>query len=142
MDDESELRIRHRNLPHWRMDGATYYITFRVLEGELSPAERDTILTHIRAGDGKFYELIAVVVMPDHVHVILLPLAGYDLSRIMKGMKGVSSRLVNHLRGRNGNLWQDECWDRILRDDAELQEKILYMLNNPVEAELIGDGWD
>ena len=140
--EEPDLKIKRRNLPHWRLEGSTYFITFRVLEGELSPAERDVVFRHILAGDGKFYELLAVVVMPDHVHVVIRPLGAVDLSRIIKGMKGASSRLINQARGRTGTLWQDESWDRILRDDAELQEKLEYMLENPVRKQLIDDGWN
>ena len=28
-DERGELRIYHRNLPHWRQPGATYFVTFR-----------------------------------------------------------------------------------------------------------------
>src|SRR5436190_14057676 len=72
--EEPELKVRHRNLPHWRLDGSTYFVTFRVLAGELNPEERELVFRHILSGDGKFYELLAVVVIPDHVHVVLRPL--------------------------------------------------------------------
>ena len=136
------LHITRRRLPHWQLPGSTYYITFRLATGELSKLERQIVLSHIRAGDGKFYALIAVMVMPDHVHVILRPLDAFDLARIMKGIKGASARLVNQARGSTGQLWQDESWDRILRDQSELEEKLNYMLNNPVNAKLVKDGWD
>ncbi len=29
-DPEGEFEIRHRNLPHWRQQGATYFVTFRL----------------------------------------------------------------------------------------------------------------
>ena len=46
-------------------------------------------------------------------------------------------------RGTQGsNLWQDESWDRIVRDQAELEEKLNYMVENPVKKELVADGWD
>jgi putative transposase len=141
MPDE-DLKIKRRNLPHWRVPGAAYFVTFRVASGELTRAERDVVFRHIRSGDGRFYRLLAVVVMPDHVHILLEPLTGYDLSRISKGIKGVSAKLINDLRGSRGSVWQDESWDRIMRDDAELQEKLGYMLNNPVKRELVSDGWD
>ena len=79
--------------------------------------------------------------MPDHVHVILSPNNGRKISDIMKGIKGVSSRDINRLRGVRGALWQGESWDRILRDEGEFQEKLKYMLMNPVEEGLTDDPW-
>ena len=68
------------------------------------------------------------------------------MSRVMRGIKGVSANLLNRTRGSSGALWQDESYDRIIRDADELDEKLNYMLNNPVEAGLCTageeyDGW-
>ena len=79
--------------------------------------------------------------MPDHVHLLLQPMPGVSLSRIMKGIKGVSSKRLNDLRGTRGPLWQDESWDRIVRDEEEFIEKLNYMLNNPMKSGLCDDGW-
>jgi hypothetical protein len=49
--------------------------------------------------------------------------------------------MVNESRGARGSLWQDESWDRILRNQDEMEEKLRYMLNNPVEAGLVEDPW-
>jgi REP element-mobilizing transposase RayT len=80
--------------------------------------------------------------MPDHVHLLFKPADGFSLSRIMKGVKGASSKRLNEQRGTRGSLWQDESWDRIIRDEAEFDEKLNYMLNNPVKAGLCEDAWE
>jgi thiamine-phosphate pyrophosphorylase len=136
-----EMKKAMRRLPHWTREGSTYFVTFRVLEGELQAADRKIVLDHVRHGAGKFYGLAAAVVMPDHVHLLLQPRRAFELSRVMKGLKGVSARLVNDRRGNHGNLWQDESWDRIVRDQAEFEEKLEYMLNNPVKKGLVEDPW-
>jgi thiamine-phosphate pyrophosphorylase len=138
---DRSLKKTHRRLPHWRRDGSTYFVTFRMAEGELGAKERKIVLDHAKHGAGKFYALAAAVVMPDHVHLMLQPRQAFDLSRVLKGMKGVSARLVNDSRGEHGNLWQDESWDRIMRDQAEFDEKLQYMLNNPVKRGLVEDPW-
>ena len=135
--DTPKLTIRRRNLPHWTLEGSTYFITFRVLEGELTPTERKLVLDHLRSGIGAFYLLAAAVVMPDHVHLLLRPLPEYELPRIMKGIKGVSARLINAARNTTGSIWQDESYDRIVRDQAEFEEKLQYMADNPVKAGLV-----
>ena len=132
----SELELHSRQLPHWVLEGAVYYITFRLLVGKLSREEIDIVLSHIRSGNEKFYTLLAAVVLPDHVHLILQPKDGYSLSRVMKGIKGVSARLLNLSRGSKGIIWLDESWDRIIRDEKEFREKLKYMFENPYKARL------
>jgi REP element-mobilizing transposase RayT len=75
--------------------------------------------------------------MPDHVHLILAPSENISLSRITRGIKGALARLINKRRETAGAFWQDESWDRVVRDPEELREKLEYMLNNPVKAGLV-----
>ena len=138
--DEPQLKITHRNLPHWTLPGSMYFVTFRLARGTLSASERSVVLKHLTSGHKKFYLLAAAVVMPDHVHLLIKPLGEYTLSRVMKGIKGVSARLLNQLRDTQGTVWQDESWDRIVRDAEEFQEKLQYMANNPVKSGLVQEG--
>jgi REP element-mobilizing transposase RayT len=154
-ENADDIKITRRHLPHWRLKGATYFITFRTAQGELSVEEQKLVLNHIVDGNEKFYTLIAAIVMPDHVHILLTPREEYDLSRIMKGIKGVSARRINLKRTdktdknvyptkkeTSGSIWQDESFDRIIRDQNELNEKLDYMLNNPVRSGLTESPWD
>lgn len=134
---DAQLEIKRRNLPHWIIDGSMYFVTFRVLHGALTDIERAIMRDHVRSGDGRYYLLAASVIMPDHVHLLIRPAPSVELSRIMKGIKGVSARKISTARGVSGSLWQDESWDRIVRDDKEFQEKLQYMANNPVKAGLV-----
>jgi len=144
--DEPPVKIRRRNLPHWTLNGSTYFVTFRMMRGNLSEEERRLVLGHLVSGNSKFYQLAAAVVMPDHVHLLLRPLPEYELPRIMKGLKGACARKINRRRNTSGSIWQDESWDRLVRDAAEFDEKLQYMADNPVKAELVKeieeyDGW-
>jgi hypothetical protein len=47
---------------------------------------------------------------------------------------------------QKGPLWQDESYDRIIRDENDFHEKLQYMFNNPIKAGLTEDtenyhGW-
>ncbi len=137
MPDQSNtdgLVRKRRNLPHWTLQGSIYFITFRVHKGFLSEPDQGIVLAHLVSGDQCFYVLLAAVVMPDHVHLLLKPMDGFDLSRIMKGIKGVSARKINAHRQTKGTIWQNESWDRIVRDADEFEEKLNYMADNPVKA--------
>ena len=105
--------------------------------------------------------LDGAVVMPDHVHMLLTPVAvrsesGYagegtrapywiSLSEIVKGIKSVTARKINRLRGRErGSIWLDEYYDRIVRDEEDFMVKIKYMKSNPVKKGLVteSEDWD
>jgi REP element-mobilizing transposase RayT len=130
-------KFTRRNLPHWQIEGSTYFLTFRTAGTILDIDERLTVLGHITSGDNQFYRLAASVVMPDHCHLLLRPLPEYSLSRVMKGIKGVSARLINQQRGSQWQVWQDESYDSIVRDWKEFEEKLVYILENPVRAGLV-----
>jgi hypothetical protein len=62
----------------------------------------------------QFYELQAWVVMPNHVHMSILPHAA--LSQITHWIKGRTAREANLLLGRTGEpFWQDESHDHWVR---------------------------
>ncbi len=160
MNSSTGIEIKKRKLPHWTLDGSVYFVTFRIREGRLLADEVAIVLQHVRSGDPSFYHLFAAAIMPDHMHLLLKPNEGVQLSRIMKGIKGVSARKVHLFRqtrmsgpptGMSGPpvhspLWQDESFDRIVRDQAEYEEKLRYVYYNPVKRGLTQDpanypGW-
>lgn len=82
------------------------------------------------------YLLHAYVVMPNHVHLLITP--RLPLSRIMRGIKGVSARDANRILGRSGKIfWQDESYDHWVRDEAEFGKICFYIEYNPVGAGLV-----
>ena len=141
---KDELHKRKNHLPHWQQGGSTYFVTFRSARGHLPAPSlglaRDLILEH----HGSRCDLPFGVVMPDHVHLLLHPRERepgfwWDLATIMKGIKGASARRINQLLETRGTVWQKESFDRIVRDDAEFQEKWRYMDFNPFKAGLVDD---
>jgi len=137
------LEIHTRHLPHWTQEGAVYFITFNVASTNLNANEILIVRDHIASGHNKFYRLYAVQVMSSQVHLIIQPKPVYSLSRIMNGIKGVTSRLVNKSRSERGHLWRGESFDRIIRDEKELLEKMKYMYENPLKAGIVeeSDNW-
>lgn len=141
-DTSRELTIRRRNLPHWQAGGSTYFVTWRMQDGiDLTMDERLTVLKACRRLHGVRYFTGAVVVMPDHVHLLIRPFEKepgrwWNLSELLKGMKGASARAINLKRGRKGPLWQDESFDRIMRE-GEFEQKYRYIRGNPYRRRLV-----
>ena len=138
-----KLVLRRRNLPHLQAAEATYFVTFRSsLSQELPLPARDVVIEEFLASDKRSIDLDAVVVMPDHVHAILRLLGCEKLSRVLQMIKGRSSRRINQLFKREGHVWMDETFDHIIRHEAELEEKIAYIQQNPVKSGLVTSSED
>ncbi len=98
------------------------------------PEERGIVASAIEHFDGKRYNLEAYVVMPNHVHVLVEPLEDYRLQDILQSWKSFTANILQRKFGRKGSVWQDEYFDRIVRDEDEFIEKTQYILNNPFKA--------
>jgi REP element-mobilizing transposase RayT len=125
-----------RNLPHWQIGGSTYFVTIRTKGLELPLEARAIVLEACRHFDGSRYNLWSAVVMPDHVHLLIQPTEigkgkWHSLSAILHSIKSFTANKVNELLKREGAVWQNESFDRIVRDEAEFYEKWNYIRNNP-----------
>ena len=82
------------------------------------------------------YELLAWVVMANHVHVLLRPLV--PLKRALMNVKSASARAANAALCRTGQpFWQDESYDHWVRSDRERGSITRYIEYNPVTAGLV-----
>ena len=148
-----------RRLPHWQLPGVTYFLTWRCADGvTLTEAERGVVLSAVRHWDAIRWDVLAAVVMPDHVHVLACPLAKgdgrWDIGELLHSVKSFSAHLIAKQRtgrrdaGPTGGMvgpasrrspviWQDERYDRWMRDEDEIAEKWDYIAGNPVRAGLV-----
>ena len=96
--------------------------------------------------DKQRYDLIAYVVMPNHVHVLIKTYDGWPLSKVIHSWKSYTAKEI--LKKASGTLalpnclWQREYWDRFIRDDAHFIQAIKYIHNNPVKAGLCDSASD
>jgi len=221
------VQVYQRHLPHWRQEGATYFVTFRLgdslpqaklreLEGLrrewerrhppprsnelLEQFARETtnsverwldqsfgacllkessnaahlvealhhfdIASNLPRGNafsGRQYEILSAVhrqqqrepktepryelgcyvIMPNHVHAIVRPLDAerQPLEEILGGWKQFTSNRIHRADGGSGSLWQDEAFDRIIRDEEHLWRAIQYIGRNPEKANLTSSAY-
>jgi len=133
-----------RNLPHLQRDCKPHFLTFCTFHRWILPEwARTIVLASCVRAHGWTMDLHVVVVMPDHVHMIFVPEIDqvrqeiFSLERIMKAIKGSSSHLINRQLGGSRRVWQEESFDHVLRSSESLDEKIRYVLNNPVRRGLV-----
>jgi carbamoylphosphate synthase large subunit/REP element-mobilizing transposase RayT len=86
--------------------------------------------------DGQRYFLDTWAIMPNHVHVLVQPMNGFELSAILHSWKSFSAKEINRITKTKGTVWQDESYDRIVRDFDELTTYRAYIANNPKKARL------
>jgi putative transposase len=186
--EDLPITMYFRHLPHWRQDGATYFVTFRLHDSlpqtklrelEEFRAEWERRHAHPRSDvacqelsretmrrveawldlgmgscalrnsshaaivadslhhfDGDRYELGCYVVMPNHAHVLVRPLASGQtaLESILQSWKQFTAKRINRRLGESGALWQEESFDRIVRDEEHLYRCIQYIGANPARA--------
>lgn len=185
-DPRADIDISRRNLPHWRQEGCTYFVTFRLHDSlprekltalrkerdewlrdnpePWSPAQKreyhelfsgkiqqwldaghgscllrepdaaQIVASSLKHFDAQRYDLVAWVVMPNHVHVLLTPRPGFDLGKILHSWKSFSAHEINKMTGRAGDLWQHETYDHIVRDPESLWHFAKYIVDNPSQA--------
>jgi type I restriction enzyme R subunit/putative DNA methylase len=101
------------------------------------PEIAELVAGAVRYFDGQRYQLRSWVVMPNHIHVVVLPKSPETLSKVLHSWKSYTSSEVNKVLGRVGNsLWQTESYDHLIRDDADLARCCEYTTMNPVSARL------
>jgi radical SAM superfamily enzyme YgiQ (UPF0313 family)/REP element-mobilizing transposase RayT len=83
---------------------------------------------------GQRYELDEWVIMPNHVHVLITPMANFELKEILHSWKSYSANQINRHTGTSGTVWKKESYDHIVRNQEELTRIRKYIRNNPVAA--------
>ncbi len=77
-------------------------------------------------------------VMPNHIHLLIIRQKyNFSLKQILKRFKGRSSRWINQELDRSGRFWQEDWFDRWMRNHDELRKTVAYIRNNPVKANLV-----
>jgi putative transposase len=131
-----------RKLPHIQPHHKIFFVTFSTSRRRILPKiARDIVIPTCLKGNGHRFELHALVVMPDHVHLALTPgrdeNGTFSIPEIMQEIKSVSAHRIIKEARHLGRVWQEESFDRALRREEDLPAKIQYMLDNPVRAGLV-----
>lgn len=82
-----------------------------------------------------WFDLITFVVMPDHLHLIIVP-KEKNISQAMHSIKSFSSKEINRINQKSGQVWQSSFRDFTIYTEKLLLEKVTYIHNNPVRKGL------
>jgi putative transposase len=119
----------------------TYFVTTRAFEGRaMFQSERaaklliETILVY---REQERYLLHEFVIMPNHLHLLLSPVAPVTLERTMQFIKGGYSHRAGKEMGMNGEIWQRGYVDHRIRDTQDYIRHLEYIRFNPVRAHIV-----
>src|SRR5438876_6734260 len=130
-------RYSRRRLPHFEKPWAIYAVTIGTKSRRcLPPDVRTIVLDALRHFHNKRYELFAVCVMPDHVHLLMQPwpkendgegnIVFWSLSELLRSIKSFSAHEINKVQGKSEAVWEKERFDRYVRSDRDLEDKFHY----------------
>lgn len=143
----ANFSIWRKKLPHWRADHVTYYVTFRHRR-ELTEAERLVLFRNLLRPEGRKWDLMILCVLPGATELVFQVMQGpkgtYELSDIVEKAKTKAGKLIIKNTGERFPPFYSESYDRIIRDDGELEEHFQRILYSMVDAELAEDpeAWD
>lgn len=101
------------------------------------PEIANSVLRSVLLNDGTSHELIAWVIMPNHVHLLLAQRKGQRLGSIVKQIKAGATRNIHKLLPGFGPIWQRGYFDRMMRSPEHLRKTVTYIHRNPVKAGLV-----
>jgi REP element-mobilizing transposase RayT len=81
------------------------------------------------------------VVMPNHVHAVIRPMSSFELEDCLQRIKQYVSTHINRTLKKEGVLWEEESYDRIVRDEEHLWKVVQYIGRNPKKAGIPVEQW-
>ena len=93
----------------------------------------EACLTH---DDGQSYRLEEHIIMPNHVHALVVPNGDKVLSDIVQAWKSVSAHRINKILQRRGTFWQKESFDHIVRNADQMERIRQYIRDNPTRKKV------
>ena len=132
-------------------DGYSYFITMTTHRRHPIHIENIELLREsFRQSKRKFsYKIDAIVIMPDHLHMVITPADCTEYPKIIGYIKAYFSRhcdekyyngqTQSHSRyvNRYKAVWQKRYYEHTIRDEKDMFEKITYMQNNPLKHGLV-----
>lgn len=83
------------------------------------------------------FRLANFCVMPTHIHLLIEPGEGTNLSMIMQWIKTRLARRWNFIRGSTDHVWGNRYFARAIKDHWEFEDVMNYIDQNPVKAGLV-----
>lgn len=102
------------------------------------------------------YEIIAICILPDHIHMIIKPYCINDYPKIIQQIKRYFSQHINknllenytltsgNIKRKECDIWQHKYWEHTIRNENDLNKHIDYIHFNPFKHKYVNRvrDWD
>jgi putative transposase len=128
------------------IEGAAYHVTsrtndkIRVFDKKLGQKIMLLVLEDAKEKFG--FRLHNFCIMPTHIHLLITPTNGENLSRIIQWIKTQSAKIWNGIHGSKDHLWGERFFSRAMKDLQEYFVVHNYIDQNPVKAGLVNSPTD
>ncbi|MEA2878761.1 MAG: REP-associated tyrosine transposase [Hyphomicrobiales bacterium] len=128
--------------------GGTYFFTATLVDRRSGALvdNVDALRAAVRiTRDAHPFTIDAVVVLPDHLHIVMtLPAGDADFSnrlslikrRFTTAVARTGVRIPRHSNGEHA-LWQRRFWEHTIRDETDFERHVDYIHFNPVKHGLV-----
>ena len=130
-------------------DGYSYFLTLVTHERIPLLIEHIDLLRYaVKLSKEKYdYELDAIVILPDHIHMIVTPQTATDYPKIITHIKRSFVYGVNEKRKQDAQnqlssskytrqhsgIWQERYYEHTIRDEKDFKTRLDYIHFNPVK---------
>ena len=142
------LQFKDRFIHRPRLQEFTYVGAFAyhvvIVTRDRQPLLHDDLATQAiaeleRVAAATSFDVLAYVIMPDHIHVLLNGMT--DASDLVRFVQRFKQATAYEFKQRAGDgLWQHSFFDHVVRGDEDVLPIARYIIDNPVEAGLMDAG--
>lgn len=130
-------------------DGYSYFLTMVTHRRKPLLVDNIELLRYaFRLSKKKYaYRIDAIVILPDHLHMIITPRVFSEYSQIISAIKrsfvyGLDKQTKEEAkmaispskyRRSHAAIWQERFYEHTIRDEKDWLEKMAYIQNNPIK---------
>jgi len=134
-------------------DGYSYFLTIVTHRRKPLLVENIELLRYaFKLSKKKYdYKIDAIVVLPDHLHMIMTPKISTEYSQIIGAIKrsfvyGLDEKVKQEAkaeisyskhRRNHAGIWQERFYEHTIRDEKDWLDKMEYIKNNPLKHGLV-----
>ena len=135
------------------LEGYSYYLTVVTHNRQAFLVENIALLrdSFRRSKEQYSYIIDAIVVLPDHFHMIITPKNPKEYSKIITSIKrnfnyGLDKNVKTEAkkalsasgdRRQHSGIWQRRFYEHTIRDEKDFQNILAYIQNNPLKHGLV-----
>jgi putative transposase len=126
--------------------GANYHVIARANRQEFilnSDKMKEMMLEIIKRAKKKYqFQIKNFCIMSNHIHLLIRPSSGENLSRIMQWILSVFAVCYNRIYGHHGHVWYDRFKSKVVESFRQFLRVFQYIMDNPVRAGIVKNSID